>query len=207
MRLPGALDETLWQVYHGCDPIESRRPGSAAVSCPHPCLNGRIFKDAIDQWQFLSGEFPEMAELAREPRGSSSTSSSNATEAASSDSEESQELDQPVFTCDNFRYYSGNVLFKQGKTSEAEQQYRQALELNPCLAKAQNALGVVLAQPGTDGRGRTGIPPCPESRLEPSSRPATIWPRLFEKQGPRVAKALKEYQQSLATDPANLETY
>ena len=103
------------------------------------------------------------------------------------------------------RFSSGNALMAQGKTAEAEQQYREALEANSLMPKAENALGVILANQGKAAEAEQAFRRAVKIDSTLVSARVNL-ASLIEKQG-NLSVALKEYEQAEEADPANLETY
>ncbi len=164
-------------------------------------LQRKDFQGAIDQWQFLLSRFPEMANwhanlgVVFDASGDASSAISQFQEAG---------MINPYLRA-TLSYYCGNALLKQGKTSEAEQQYRQALELNPCLPKAQNALAAILVNQGKMAEAEQAF----RCALEVDSSLVSARNNLavLLEQENKLSEALKEYQQAVDTDPTDLETY
>ena len=134
-------------------------------------LERKDYPGAIDQWRRLLARFPEMADW-----------HVNLGVVLSASGDEAQALTQfeaagainPYLRA-TARFSSGNALMAQGKTAEAEQQYREALEPNSLMPKAENALGVILANQGKAAEAEQAFRRAVEV-TRPSSRPASTWP-------------------------------
>jgi tetratricopeptide (TPR) repeat protein len=196
---PHALDEAL-HVYEVAiqanpDDLDLRRCLARLL------LQRNDYQGAIQQWRYLLARFPDMAiwhanlGLALEAGGD--------VPGALAEFQQAGALNPSsrALVC----YYSGNALMKQGKPLEAEQRYRQALELNPFLAKAQNALGAVLSQQGKTAEAEQAFQLALESDPSLASARANR-AVLFEQQG-KWPEALQEYQQALDITPTDLATY
>jgi tetratricopeptide (TPR) repeat protein len=196
---PAALDDAL-HVYQTA--IQSNPDDlGLRISLARLLLERKDYQAAIEQWQWLLGRFPEMANwhanLGLVFSGSGDAAS------ALGQFQEAGKIN-PYFQA-MARYCCGNALLAQGKTSEAEQQYRQALELNPYIAKAQNALAALLVKQGKMAEAEQAFQRALEADPTLLSARGNLG-ELFENED-RFPEALAEYRQALDTDPADLETY
>src|SRR5208337_1450333 len=119
---PMALDDAL-HVYQSAiqmdpDDLDLRQDFARLL------VQRKDYQGAIEQWRYLLNRFPEMANwhvnlgLVFEASGDVSSALAQYHEAGAIN---------PYLRA-TVSYYSGSALVKQGKTDEAQQQYRQALE-------------------------------------------------------------------------------
>jgi tetratricopeptide (TPR) repeat protein len=164
-------------------------------------LERKDCQGAIEQWQYLLARFPKTANwhanlgLACDAGGDVPGALAQFQEAGAIN---------PYLRA-QLLYYSGNALLKQGNAAEAERHYRQALELNPYLAKAQNALGVVLSNQGKTADAEQAFQLALEADSTLLSAAGNL-ATMLEKEG-KFPEALTAYQRALDVDPADLTTY
>ena len=99
----------------------------------------------------------------------------------------------------------GNTLLQQGKLSEAEQEYRQAIGMNPTLAQAWNGLATVLSErgdmAGAGERIRIAL------RFDPRLvRARCNLGKILAREG-KPAEAAAEFREALRIDPENLDSH
>jgi len=100
------------------------------------------------------------------------------------------------------RLYLAQELAARGHEQEAEVQYRQSIQLSPSLT-AQRELADLLLKTGKDDEAMKMLRQMAIDYQFDSAIHLKL-ARLYEKQG-RIEQAKREYQKTLATDPANAE--
>ncbi len=196
---PAAMDDALRQYEAALeanpDNFDLRRCYARLL------LENRDYQAAARQWRYLLSLFPKMPlwhmnlGLVLAAQGDASPARAQFDEAA-----RINPALRPSVLCE-----AGNLLLRQGKTAEAEQQFRRALEADPNFAKAQNALGAALF-----GQQRTAEAEQMFRRVletEPDMFSARFnLAVLIENKGD-LAEALRQYQLAMDTDPYRFETY
>lgn len=105
----------------------------------------------------------------------------------------------------NARYHLGNLLDQMGRSREAEEQFREALALDPNMAEALSGLGLALAAQGRLPEAFRAYQQA--TALNPESIHAYInWGLGLASQG-RFVEAIGQYERALKIDPTSSTAY
>jgi tetratricopeptide (TPR) repeat protein len=196
---PAALDESL-RVYQSAlksnpDDLDLR------LSYARLLQDGGDTKSGIEQWQWLLARFPDMANW-HVDLGEVFNAAGDV-HGALGQFDEAEKLDPSLRA--TVRYHCGATLLAHGKSVEAEEQFRRALEMDPRMARAQNNLGVILLNEQKTADAKQAFERAVGA--DPSLFSACCnLADLLEKED-NLPEALKAYRQAVEANPSDLKPY
>ncbi len=164
-------------------------------------LERKDSRRAIEQWQWLLARLPEVANW--HINLGAALNAGGDLSGALAQYEEAIKLDPPVRVLVLCK--SADELLTHGKTTEAEAQLRQALELEPHMAKEQNNLGAILLNQKKTAEAEQAFQRALEA--DPALFAARInLAKTLDDEG-RLQEELETFRQAVDADPDDLRTY
>jgi len=158
-------------------------------------------RGAIEQWQWLLARFPEMANWHIDL--GAALNAGGDLSGALAQFEVAIKLDPPGQV--PVRCMCADALLTHGKIAEAEQQLREALELEPHMAKAQNNLGMILLNQKKTAEAEQAFQRALQA--DPALFTARInLAKILDDEG-KFPEELETFRQAVEANPDDVKTY